>query len=166
MIVRHAKDGYTTKLQDGQTDDKGHAEFDLDLKKYADATYRLDFLAKAYEAGGGRNVAASAETLVSSNDWLVGYKAVDDLAYIKRGSRHSVRLVAIDPQTRAIALNGLTAQLIERRYVSVLTKQDSGVYKYESKLKEVPVTSAPLTIPANGIGLCACRPTSRATSPS
>ena len=149
--VRHAKDGYTTKLQDGKTDDKGHAEFDLDLKKYADATYRLDFLAKAYEAGGGRNVAASAETLVSSNDWLVGYKAVDDLAYIKRGSRHSVHLAAIDSQTRAMALNGLTAQVIERRYVSVLTKQDSGVYKYESKLKEVPVTSAPLTIPVNGM---------------
>lgn len=149
--VRHAKDGYTTKLQDGHTDDKGHAEFDLDLKKYADATYRLDFLAKAYEAGGGRNVAAGAETLVSSNDWLVGYKTGDDLAYLKRGSRHAVRLLAIDPQTHAMALKGLQAQLIERRYVSVLTKQDSGVYKYESKLKEVPVTSAPLDIPATGI---------------
>ena len=54
------------QLQDGLTGDKGHAEVDLDLKKYADATYRLDFLAKAYEAGGGRNVAASSETLVSS----------------------------------------------------------------------------------------------------
>jgi uncharacterized protein YfaS (alpha-2-macroglobulin family) len=149
--VRHAKDGYTTKLQDGHTDDKGHAEFDLDLKKYADATYRLDFLAKAYEAGGGRNVAASAETLVSSNDWLVGYKTGDDLAYLKRGSRHFVRLLAIDAQTKTIALNGLQAQLIERRYVSVLTKQDSGVYKYESKLKEVPISSAPLAIPANGV---------------
>jgi uncharacterized protein YfaS (alpha-2-macroglobulin family) len=148
--VRHAKDGYTTKLQDGRTDDHGHAEFNLDLKKYADATYRLDFLAKAYEAGGGRNVAASAETLVSSNDWLVGYKAVDDLAYIKRGSRHSIRLLAVDPQTRSIALSALQAQLIERRYVSVLTKQDSGTYKYESKLKEVPVTSAPLSIAVNG----------------
>ena len=149
--MRHAKEGYTTKLQDGRSDDKGHAEFDLDLKKYADATYRLDFLAKAYEAGGGRNVAASASTLVSSNDWLVGYKSPDDLAYIQRGSRHSVRLVAIDPQTRSIALNGLQAQLIERRYVSVLTKQDSGAYKYESKLKEVPISAAPLAIPAGGI---------------
>jgi uncharacterized protein YfaS (alpha-2-macroglobulin family) len=149
--ARHAKDGYTTKLQDGKTDDHGHAEFDLDLKKYADATYRLDFLAKAYEAGGGRNVAASAGTLVSSNDWLVGYKAVDDLAYLKRDTRHGVRLVAIDPQTRAIAVAGLQAQLIERRYVSVLTKQDSGAYKYESKLKEVPVTQGPLSIPAGGM---------------
>lgn len=149
--LRHAKDGYTTQLQDGHTNDQGHAEFDLDLKKYADATYRVDFLVKAYEAEGGRNVAATAETLVSNNDWLVGYKATDDLSYIQRGSPRSVRLVAIDPATKSIALAGLTAQFIERRYVSVLTKQDSGVYKYESRLKEIPISSAPLTIPAGGI---------------
>jgi hypothetical protein len=149
--LRHAKEGYTTKLQDGHTDTQGHVEFDLDLKKYADATYRLDFLAKAYEAAGGRNVAATAATLVSGNAWLVGYKSVDDLTYINRGSKRSVRLVAIDPQTRSIALGGLTAQLIERRYVSVLTKQDSGVYKYESRLKEVPISSAALSLPAGGL---------------
>jgi uncharacterized protein YfaS (alpha-2-macroglobulin family) len=149
--LRHAKEGYTTQLQDGRTDQQGHVEFDLDLKKYADSTYRLDFLAKAYEAEGGRSVAATASTLVSSNAWLVGYKSVDDLSYVDRGSKRSVRLVAIDPQTKSIALGGLTAQLIERRYVSVLTKQDSGVYKYESRLKEVPITSAALTIPVSGI---------------
>jgi hypothetical protein len=149
--LRHAKDGYTTKLQDGKTDDKGHAEFDLDLKKYADATYKLDFLAKAYEAEGGRSVAATASTLVSSNPWLVGYKAVDDLSYVQRGSKRAVRLVAIDPRTDSIALGGLQAQFIERRYVSVLTKQGSGVYKYESRLKEVPISATPLTIPAGGM---------------
>ncbi|HTW34693.1 MAG TPA: MG2 domain-containing protein [Rhizomicrobium sp.] len=149
--LRHAKDGYTTQLQDGHTNDQGHVEFDLDLKKYADATYRLDFLAKAYEAEGGRNVAATAETLVSSNSWLVGYKAVDDLSYIQRDSHRAVHLVAIDPETKSIELKGLEARLVERRYVSVLTKQDSGVYKYESRLKQVPVSTNPLTIPAGGL---------------
>jgi hypothetical protein len=149
--ARHAKEGYTSKLQDGRTDDKGHAEFDLDLKKYADATYRLVFLAKVYEAEGGRNVAANAETLVSRNAWLVGYKSTDDLSYIKRNGARSVHLVAIDPRTNSIPLSSLTAQLIERRYVSVLTKQESGVYKYESRLKEVPISAAALTIPAGGM---------------
>ncbi|HJR56172.1 MAG TPA: alpha-2-macroglobulin [Rhizomicrobium sp.] len=148
--LRHAKEGYTAALQDGRSNEAGHAEFDLDLKKYADATYRLAFLAKAYEPEGGRNVASSAETLVSSNAWLVGYKSVDDLAYVPRNARRTVRLVAIDPQTRSIALGGLEAQLIERRYVSVLTKQDSGAYKYESRLKEVPISARPIAIPAGG----------------
>ncbi|MEP6897827.1 MAG: MG2 domain-containing protein [Rhodanobacter sp.] len=149
--VRRAKEGYEESLQDGKTDDKGHAEFNLDLKKYADATYQLYFLSKAYEAEGGRSVAAAAQTLVSSNDWLVGYKAVDSLDYIKRDSPRAVHLVAIDPQAKAFALKDLKAQLIERRYVSVLTKQDSGVYKYESKLKEIPISEQPLAIAATGL---------------
>lgn len=148
--VRHAKEGYTAKLQDSRTNDKGHAEFDLDLKKYADATYRLVCLFKVYEPEGGRSVAASTESLVSRNEWLVGYKSTDDLSYIKRNSTRSVHLVAIDPRTNSIALGNLEAQLIERRYVSVLTKQESGVYKYESRLKEVPVSAAALTIPVGG----------------
>lgn len=148
---RHAKDGYVTKLEDRKTDDQGHAEFDLDLKKYADATYRLTFLTKVYEPAGGRNVAATAQTMVSSNPWLVGYRSVDDLSYVHRGAKRSVRLVAIDRETKSIAIGGLHAALIERKYVSVLTKQGSGVYKYESKLKEVPVSDVPLTIPAGGM---------------
>ncbi|VWB33645.1 alpha-2-macroglobulin [Burkholderia pseudomultivorans] len=149
--ARRAKEGYTTTLQDGTTDDKGHAEFDLDLDKYADATYQLYFQAKAYEAEGGRNVAANAQTLVSNNDWLVGYRSVDDLGYVKRGSPRTVRLVAIDPNAKAIEVKGLRAQLVEERYVSVLTRQDSGVYKYDSRLKEVPVDDKPLAIPAAGV---------------
>lgn len=149
--VRRAKEGYEESLQDGKTDDKGHVEFNLDLKKYADATYQLYFLGKAYEAEGGRSVAAAAQTLVSSNDWLVGYKAVDSLDYITRASPRSVHLVAINPQAKAFALNELSAQLIERRYVSVLTRQNSGVYKYESRLKETSLSEQPLVIPAAGL---------------
>lgn len=149
--VRRAQEGYTTALQDGKTDEKGHVQFDLDLKKYADATYQLYFLAKAHEAEGGRSVAATAQTLVSNDDWLVGYKSVDDLSYVTRGSPRSVRFVAIDPQAKAMELKGLTAQLVERRYVSVLTKQDSGVYKYDSRLKEIPISENALTIPATGL---------------
>ncbi|WP_266157083.1 MG2 domain-containing protein [Dyella silvatica] len=149
--VRRAKEGYEEALQDGKTDEKGHAEFALDLKKYADATYQLYFLSKAYEAEGGRSVAAAAQTLISSNDWLVGYKAADALDYVSRGASRSVHLVAIDHQAKSIELKDLKAQLIERRYISVLTKQNSGVYKYESKLKEVPISEQPLNIAAGGM---------------
>jgi uncharacterized protein YfaS (alpha-2-macroglobulin family) len=149
--VRRAKDGYEENLQDGKTDDKGHAEFDLGLKKYADATYQLYFLAKVHEAEGGRSVAAATQSLVSSNDWLVGYRSEDNLDYVSRDTPRKVRLVAIDPRAKSIKLDGLKAQLIERRYVSVLTKQDSGVYKYESKLKEIPLNEQALSLPAGGM---------------
>src|SRR6185503_21118734 len=77
-----AKDGYNESLTDGKTDADGKAIFKLDLSKYARATYQLNFLARAFEPGSGRNVAAQASTLVSSNDYLIGIKALDGLNYI------------------------------------------------------------------------------------
>jgi alpha-2-macroglobulin len=149
--IRRADQGYEQKLQDEKTDAKGHATFPLGLSHYADATYRLTFLARVYEAEGGRSVAAVAQSMVSNDDWLVGCKSDDDLDYVDRNAVRKVRLVAIDPATQSIALSGLTAQVLDRKYVSVLTKQPSGVYKYESRLKEIEVSSKPLTIPAGGM---------------
>ncbi len=128
-----AKEGYDESLTDKVTDATGKAVFALDLSKYAKATYQLSFLARAFEPGSGRNVAAQATTLVSGNPWLVGIKSVDDLAYIKRNARRSVQLLAIGPDGKPRAVPGLHAVIVEKRYVSVLTKEDSGLYKYVSR---------------------------------
>jgi uncharacterized protein YfaS (alpha-2-macroglobulin family) len=149
--IRRAKDGFEEKLADQKTDDKGHAEFALDLSRYADATYQLYFLAKAYEAEGGRSVAAATQGMVSSNDWLVGYRAADNLDYVARDAVRKVNLVAIDPAAKRMELTGLKQAIVETRYVSVLTKQDSGVYKYESKARETSLSETALTIPAAGL---------------
>lgn len=149
---QHAREGYSESLGEQRTDANGEAVFKLDLEKYARATYRLHFLAKGYEAEGGRSVAAETVGMVSSLDYLVGVKADGDLDYIKRDARRVASVIAIDPQARKIAVAGLTAVLLERRYVSILTKQDSGVYKYESRRKEVQINARPLTIPAAGLG--------------
>ena len=42
------------------------------------------------------------------------------------------------------------AILVERKYVSVLTKQDNGTYKYESVKKEVPLSEKPLSVGQGG----------------
>jgi len=149
--IRRAKDGFEEKLADQKSDDKGHAEFPLDLSRYADATYQLYFLAKAYEAEGGRSVAAATQGMVSSNDWLVGYKAPDNLDYVARDAVRNVNLVAINPEAKRMDLAGLKQAIVETRYVSVLTKQDSGVYKYESKARETTLSETALTIPAAGL---------------
>lgn len=132
---QRAKDGYDDSLPDAKTDLKGDAEIALGLEKYDRATYQLSLLAKAFEPGSGRNVAASATTLVSDNPYLIGIKQDDGLGYVKRGSKRAAQLVAIGPDAKAIKTEGLRAVLIERRYVSVLTKQNSGLYKYVSQLR-------------------------------
>ena len=148
-----AKEGYNEALPDAKTDEKGEAEFDLNLQRFAKATYRLRFNAQGFEAEGGRSVAAEAAVLVSPLPYLVGYKADGDLQYINKSAQRTVSLIAINPETKKIEIDKLTLQLIERRYVSVLIKQDNGTYKYESKSKEIILANEPLKISSKGLPL-------------
>jgi len=148
--ARPAGEGFETDLQDSTTDEQGTAKIALDLSGWEDATWQLQLLSEAFVAGGGRSVAATASTLVSPWDYLVGFKPDGDLSYIRLGSTRSVNLLAIDPSLTPLALNDLQLQLLERKYLSVLTRQDSGVYKYQSKMKEIPVSENHLDLAAAG----------------
>jgi uncharacterized protein YfaS (alpha-2-macroglobulin family) len=145
---RQGKTGYDETLQEVKTDAHGAARIPLDLSSYAPATYALAFYAQVFEPGSGRSVAAQAHTLISSADYLVGVKSDDALEFIPRDAKRKVQIVAIDPRLRAVAPNGLQAVILERHYVSVLTKQDSGVYRYESRRKETIVRRSPLALRA------------------
>lgn len=148
--ARSASDGYETELEDSTTDEKGAAEIKLDLSGFGESTYQLQLLSEAFVAGGGRSVAATARTLVSPYDYLIGVKADGELGYIHQNAQRNVNLIAINPSLETIALNGLTLRLLEQKYLSVLTRQESGVYKYQSKLKEIPVSDAAIDLPASG----------------
>jgi uncharacterized protein YfaS (alpha-2-macroglobulin family) len=147
---QRAREGITEKLREAKTDDKGEAEFDLNLARFVRATYRLHFVAQGFEADGGRGVTAETAQLVSSMPYLVGYKADGDLAYVNRGGERRIELIAIDAQAKKIAVDKLTLAHVERRYVSVLTKQENGTYKYESRKKEVLMKQEPFAIAAGG----------------
>lgn len=147
---RTNNDGFDTELQEQTTDLEGKAAIPLDLKAYADATYQLQLLSEAFTAGSGRSVAATARVLVSPYDYLVGVKADGDLGYINKDAERHLNLIAINPSLAKIALPDLSLSLIEQKTVSVLTKQDSGVYKYQSKMREVQLSEQPLAIAAEG----------------
>ena len=148
-----AKEGYNEPLPEGKTNEKGEAEFDLNLQRFAKATYRLRFNVQGFEAEGGRSVAAEAAVLVSPLPYLVGYKADGDLHYINKDAKRAIELIAINPETKKIEVDQLRLQLIERRYVSVLTKQENGTFKYESKLKEIKLGDDALKISSKGLSL-------------
>jgi len=150
---QRAKEGYNATLGDQTTDEHGDATFDLGLSKYARATYQVRFIARAFEPEGGRGVAAQATALVSELPYLVGFKADGDLAFVSRGARRGVSLIALDPAARKTAVNGLTLRLVERKYVSVLVKQPNNTYKYESRRKDVTLKETPLAIAAGGADL-------------
>ncbi|PIQ36414.1 MAG: alpha-2-macroglobulin, partial [Lysobacterales bacterium CG17_big_fil_post_rev_8_21_14_2_50_64_11] len=113
---KRAKEGYSEALGTQTTNDQGDAEFALDLGKYANASYRLLFVARGFEAEGGRSVSAEVSSLVSSRDYLIGVKADGDLDAIRGEAKRMLRLIAIDPAAKQTAVDGLTLVLLERRY--------------------------------------------------
>jgi uncharacterized protein YfaS (alpha-2-macroglobulin family) len=145
-----ARDSFADTLSDVETDDQGTAELDLGLQRFAAATYRLSLLGEGFEADGGRSVAAEASVMVSPLAYLIGYKADGDLRYLPRSSEHAVELVAVGPRGDRVEVKGLKSVLLERKFVSVLTRQDNGTYKYESVRKELEVSQKPLELAQKG----------------
>ena len=140
----------TVDLGEQKTDGEGHADFDLQLERFADATYAMRFIAEGFEGEGGRSVTGDVGALVSALPYVIGYKADGDLRYIEMNKPRGVDLVAVDPQLTRIAIENITLNLIAQEYVSVLKKQENGNYVYESVMKERPAKSEKISVAANG----------------
>lgn len=137
---------FSDQLPEAVTNEQGEVEFSIPLERFDRATYHLTFSAEGFEKEGGRSVRSESSVLVSPLPYLIGYKSDGELQYISKGSKRSVDLIAIDPSLKKISIQGLTAQIIEVRYVSALTKQNNGTYKYQSIKKEIPVSTTDLAI--------------------
>src|SRR5437764_1099011 len=140
----------TVDLGEQKTDGEGHTDFDLQLERFADATYAMRFIAEGFEGEGGRSVMGDVGILVSALPYVIGYKADGDLRYIEMNKPRGVDLVAVDPQLDRIAIEDITLNLIAQEYVSVLKKQENGNYVYESVLRERPAKSEKISVAATG----------------
>ncbi len=149
----YTQEGSKEELSASQTDSSGNAVFELGLEKYAKASYQLHFFTRAFEAKGGRSVAAEVETLVSDMPFLVGYKADGALDFVAKDAERHVQLIAIDPHVQAMATDKLSLELIERQVLSVLTRQEDNTYKYESRPKEISLHKEGLTLAKQGFDL-------------
>jgi len=147
---QYAKEGYEEPLADLKTNEKGDAQFDLNLFRFGRATYRVHFGAQGFEADGGRGVSAETTALVSDMPYLIGYKADGSLDYVSRSSARSVELIAIDPSLKKTTVRELRLLRFEKRFVSVLTQQGDGTYRYESRERVTPLDDTALELPERG----------------
>ncbi|HEX4631937.1 MAG TPA: alpha-2-macroglobulin [Chthoniobacterales bacterium] len=141
----------TVDLGEQNTDADGKTDLDLQLDRFADATYSMRFFAEAFEGEGGRSITGQASQLVSSLPYVVGYKSDGDLNYINASTPRAVDLLAVDSKLDKIALDDLTLTVIAQEYVSVVTKKDNGSYAYESVLKERVAKTEKLAIGTEGL---------------
>ena len=145
------KEGVDETLAETRTQADGTALLQPNLQRFTAGAYRLRLIARVHEAKGGRNAAANAETLVAAASYLVGVRSADALDYVTKGAKRSCTWIALKPDLEPTAVEQLTLKLIEYRHVSVLVKQESGAYKYESRRKEIERNSQLLTIGQEGV---------------
>lgn len=137
-------------LPDQTTDADGVAEFELDLSRFQQGSYRLSFSAEGFDQAGGRSVIASNSALISPLQTLVGYKADGKLDYINANSKRNIEFIAIDKTLQQQAAENLTLRLLEIQSVSTLVRQQNGTYKYQTIRKEAEVSSSDLVIAQTG----------------
>ena len=138
-------------LGEKQTDSEGRAEFDLQLERFADATYAMQVVTEGFEGEGGRSVTSEIGARVSALPYVIGSKPDGSLGYIQLNKPRAINLIAVDPQLNRIAVENLTLNIIAKEYVSVLTKQENGNYAYESVLKERTAKSEKIAVAAGGL---------------
>jgi alpha-2-macroglobulin len=144
---------YQETLTAAVTDAQGDARFDLDLKRFVGRAYRLNLLVRVFEAEGGRNVAAQHTAIVSEAPYLIGVKADGDLSFVPRGAARSAHWLAVNQRLAPVATDPLTLEWVQRKYVSVLTRQGNGTLRYVSQLRETVRDSKPARLAAGGTAL-------------
>jgi uncharacterized protein YfaS (alpha-2-macroglobulin family) len=137
-------------LGEETSDGNGAASFDLNLERYADATYQMTFETEGFEADGGRSVSATVTTMVSALPYVIGHKSDGSLNYVKMNRGQTLDFIAIDQGLNRIAVQNLKLTLTQQDYVSVLTRQEDSTYAYESVEKDELVSTQPVSIPAEG----------------
>jgi len=138
------------ELKDLKTDAKGEAEFELKLSAFDAPYFSLRFDAEGFEAEAGRSVRASSSVILSTLDFMIGAKPDGDLSYVKKGSTRNLHIIAIDSDLKKVAAANLSAEIIERKYVSVLTQSEGGIYKYQSVLKQNTLKTFSISVAADG----------------
>ncbi len=138
-------------LGEQTSDDNGSVSFDLNLDRFADATYEMTFETEGFEADGGRSVSTTASALVSALPYVVGYKSDGALDYVKMHRGETLDFIAIDQGLNRIAVQDLKLTVTQQVYVSVLTKQDDGTYEYRSVEKDDLISTEAVAIPAEGL---------------
>ena len=144
------KEPYHEALAATITDDKGNAELNLDLKRFAGRAYRLNVLARAFEAEGGRSVAAQSTAIVADAPYLIGVKPDGDPSFVRRSTTRQAHWLAVNQQLTPVAASQLTLEWVQRKYLSVLTQQPDRTYKYVSRLKETVRDTRKVQIAAGG----------------
>ncbi len=127
----------TEDLPDMQSAEDGSVSFPLpEGLEVGSVLCRVEL--RGFEAGGGRSVSASAQTVLSPGRMLIGYRpdgSVPRLDFLPKDHKANLHFIAVDPNLQMTEVEDLNLSVSERRHVSNLTSDNRGFFRYA----EVPV---------------------------
>jgi alpha-2-macroglobulin len=128
-------------LEEKITNADGLANFNIDLQRFREGSYKLQFIVEGFDQAGGRSVVATNTVMISPLDHLLGYKADGTLNYINANSKRSIEFIAIDSALKKVKKSDLIFKRFEVQHLSTLVKQSNGTYKYQTVKKEKELES-------------------------
>lgn len=142
------------QLDSELTDEQGKVEFPLELNQFADnAVQRVIVLLEAFETekGGGRAVSRGMSALVSAQPFMLGYQTYSELNYLRQHQAANLNIIAVDPHLTQIDTGEVSAVLLERKTLSVLSESASGKLQYQTKPVETELSRQPIRVSAQGL---------------
>ncbi len=117
-------------LESLETNEQGKIEYDIDLNKYSENSFRLTFRAEGFMKAGGRSVVTEKSIMVSPHDYLIGFKAKGNLRYVSAKSNSVVNLIAVGPDHETKEAE-VELVIFEKKYQNSLVKQADHTYAYQ-----------------------------------
>ncbi|MCB9060246.1 MAG: hypothetical protein H6622_01835 [Halobacteriovoraceae bacterium] len=129
-------DTVSDEIGTGITSESGQLELKIDLEKYAPKIYQMTVVTEAFEKESGRSVIATDSTIVSSLDYLIGYKLTGDYSFIKQGDSPFITIIGVNENYKKTKINNLKKTISKITYENILTKQSNGTFAYSSTKTE------------------------------
>lgn len=129
-------------LEPRKTNENGEVEWPIQLQSLDKSIYRLTIESEVFETDGGKSVKSQLSQLVSSQSYFLGYKSqLLDLSFVKKETKANLDILTVNSKLDSIAVKNITADLIERKPTSVLTKLPNETYAYQTVYKEKLIKS-------------------------
>ncbi|MBN2118001.1 MAG: Ig-like domain-containing protein [Anaerolineales bacterium] len=144
------RDSKRGPLADGKgvTDENGHFEVTQTLGlDEAKNSRRVSFRANVTDVAG--NVVSGSTSVIVHQSEI--YAGIRSLSYIgKQGEEQPFEVVVLDWGSEPVPDQDVNVRFVERRWYSVQTQDKQGQLKWETSVKEIPVTQVNATTGADG----------------
>lgn len=142
----------------GQTDENGRFELMQTLELPKDSlSQQVAFSANVTDVGGNLVGSSTSLTLLGS----AVHAGIRPENYVgKAGEAQTFNLVVLDMDGKPVAKHDVSVAFVEQRWFSVVRKDENGISRWETSVKNIPAGSASATTDENGLAAVAFTPPS------